>query len=890
MYIPPQEPSVCPDLWHGLMLIDTPYGKGPITVVRKYLRRKGSKEAYDNLFRHEAACLRLLNRLKHPNIIPLLGSYTQFGEYNFLLPCLDMNLEEFFELESPPPKFRQQPSAFFSALHGLASALCAVHSVCLNLPDHGVSLNASGFHHDLRPANILVSGDTFVLADFGLGELKPADEPTKTAWRAGAGDYIAPECMDEDFDHQNVGRSIDIWAFSCLLAEVVTFMHRGGSRGLREFRSLRLRNSPDASWRTGEFYGSGGEMRPCVRKHLEILGAADCFSPTKTIIQTILKSMVKDPAKRLTAAEIRASLAFADLKAHYVAVDDRLSGILPLPVESGGASSHRADMELWFERERLRVFGRALHLDGPADDNPVVAEALYSHCAAKFSAMLETIDKLLVLNPSRTDDEKSSSTSGKEPDSAQDLDDILGTVSVAGALREHVQGLWDVLSEQQIRMVEAQWIGQILQSRDALEDLDNIQSALSTAAATSESVYHKGAALAAMKKVRMEILADPSTSGACHENEIHPNQVQITGSFTGGHLTGLYRQSIPVLVEKMRYNSGWEQVSPIQRAVVLSLKAKSFSLSKTKKPEGLLLPLLECIGFFEDTDGDDGAPPGYAFVYKLPSPSPKTLASKTVGQPTTLRELLWVSAKRYEIDPYCNQPLLEDKLHLAYALASFLHSFHTIGWVHENFHPNYVVFFTSPADRERGIDPASGGLIREPYVVGLHKSRPAGDIWHTEGPTQEDPFLCYLHPEYLRNRRFRIAHDYYSFGVMLLEIGLWWPAQAWAAALRRERVKKREENKKKGKEDKSSDSDFNPEELRQLLIKKYVPRLGPRVGSVYRDAVKLCLTDGLDIPGATKSIKSSPPEPPVPDQEIFGGFWEKVVYPLSCLAQNSQLG
>ncbi|GAB1317158.1 Protein kinase domain-containing protein [Madurella fahalii] len=817
-------------------------GPGPIIIVRKHLRRKGAKKDYENFFKHEVSCLRLLNRLKHPNIIPLLGSYTQFGEHNFLLPCLDMNLKQFFELESPPEKFRQ-PSAFFLALHGLASALCAVHNVRLNTPDHGVSLSASGYHHDLHPANILVSRGTFILADFGLGRLKPVDEPSKTTWRAGAGDYIAPECMDEDFDHQNVGRSIDVWAFSCLLAEVLTFMHQGRD-GLHEFRELRLLHSPDASWRTSHFYGVDGEMRRCVREHLELL-AAD--SGSKMLVRTIFSSMVKEPANRLTAAEIRNSLALIDLRARYTTVDDRLSEFLR-PAGSEGTIYH-ADMELWFERERLRVFGRALGLDGSikSDQIPNVTEALHSHCSAKFSEMLERIDELRVLNPSRVDAEPSASRT--ELESSQGFDDTLCAASVTGSFRELVQGLWDVLSAQQIRMVEAQWIHQILQPRDT-QDLENIRSALSTA--TTRSVYQKGAALAAMKKIRMEILSNPS-SGGC-DNEVPRDQVQINGSFAG-HLTGVYRQSTAVLVERMRYSQGWEQVSPVQRAVVLSLKAQSFS--STTKPEGMRL--LECLGFFEETDGDA---PGYGFVYRLPSPP---LTASTVAQPTSLHKLLVGSANRSRVDPHCNQPLLEDKLHLAYALASCLHSFHATGWVHENFNSNFVVFFTSPAGRERGIDPASSGMLREPYIVGLHKSRPAGDLWHTEGPAHEDPFLCYLHPEYLRSKRFRIYDDYYSFGVMLLEIGLWWPAQAWA--------------NRKGKGKGNGDLDFNPEELRQQLVDKYVPRLGPRVGSVYRDIVKLCLTDGL-IP--TASSQSSPAE--ARDQEVFGVFWDKVLYPLSCLA------
>jgi hypothetical protein len=56
---------------------------GSVQVVRKKIRvqKNQSKEAYDKAFSNEQKCLRLLDRLKHPNIIPLLASYTYRGEH-----------------------------------------------------------------------------------------------------------------------------------------------------------------------------------------------------------------------------------------------------------------------------------------------------------------------------------------------------------------------------------------------------------------------------------------------------------------------------------------------------------------------------------------------------------------------------------------------------------------------------------------------------------------------------------------------------------------------------------------------------------------------------------------------------------------------------------------
>jgi len=213
---------------------------------------------------------------------------------------------------------------------------------------------------------------------------------------------------------------------------------------------------------------------------------------------------------------------------------------------------------------------------------------------------------------------------------------------------------------------------------------------------------------------------------------------------------------------------------------------------------------------------------------------------------------------RFRADPHYGQPLLEDKLQLASTLASSLFSFHLVGWLHENFHPKNIVFLASPSDRKCGISSSSSSIIREPYVVGFHKSWLAGESWETEGLEMDDGFLCYLHPRYLDTKRFSVSYDYYSFGLMLLEIGLWWPASAWAR--------------------KQEYLTMNPEELRQQLVKTYVPRLGPRMGSVYQRLVELCLTDGLLV-GEPSSVNGQE------DQNAVGGVPGTGGVPVAILGQ-----
>lgn len=72
-----------------------------------------------------------------------------------------------------------------------------------------------------------------------------------------------------------------------------------------------------------------------------------------------------------------------------------------------------------------------------------------------------------------------------------------------------------------------------------------------------------------------------------------------------------------------------------------------------------------------------------------------------------------------------------------------------------------------------------------------------------------------------RGYRSRTEFDYYSLGVVLLEIGLWTPL---------------EELVMKGI------GSYPPRRQKDLWLNEFVPALGPPMGEVYREAVKFCLS------------------------------------------------
>jgi len=94
-----------------------------------------------------------------------------------------------------------------------------------------------------------------------------------------------------------------------------------------------------------------------------------------------------------------------------------------------------------------------------------------------------------------------------------------------------------------------------------------------------------------------------------------------------------------------------------------------------------------------------------------------------------------------------------------------------------------------------------------------------------------------------RGERFRLEYDYYSLGLVLLEIGLWDSIA---------RVKAR-----------------SVSELREMLPDKRVPLLGHCVGTAFREAVAKCLRGDF---GRTKDRSS--------DNAVILEYEQIVVEPL----------
>jgi serine/threonine protein kinase len=778
-------------------------------VIRKNVKRRKAQpsESCKGAFEKEMATLRLLRTLSHPNIVPLLGSYTYNDEHNFLFPCFEMDLEHFLEQDVRFGEFSWN-FTFHLALCGLASALEHTHNLHLREKENGLDFDAIGYHNDFRPANILVSKSTYILADFGLGGLKSAEAKSETPWKKGAGDYIAPECMDASFAHQRVGRAIDVWAFGCLVVDVMTYMERG-PEGVRRFRESRL-GEMRPGWQSTYFHDSSGQLKASVRRWLDELG--NTSSSTKQILQIAFQALEPNPEVRPRISQIRRSLTI-----HVLRV--LLSAVLEIfGVYVDAAEQQRSlPMQLWFEGERIRAFLGALSLDYDQGSHIFEDFKSYNACCGAMMAIFRRIESEL-------------DTKGTKNLSAlrvEILHDRRG--SFEEQIRVLVQKLWDLLPSAYARRAQATWF-QSMQ----MDDMDRLSKIDAYLQSHYREDFADAGARAHMRAILLQMQNNPMTGAT---EFFHPREDLDRLESMGGHTYGVFKKRQRVLVEWMFYRPEREAVPPEERLFIMQLRAKDFGTDP--KPNGLRI--LKCLGFVEQIDEQDRSH-GYGFLYELP----QEIDDREFMPPVALRQLLLQDVN------LARQPPLRGKFQLAHSLALFFEEFYTVGCLHGTFNSNNVIFNHSPSTIF-----GSTHIWNQPYVVGFQKSRPDGQSWATEGPADDTSLQVYEHPDYRQNNRFVLEYDYYSLGLVLLEIGGWTPLQEWC---------KRKEYRT-----------LDPKDFRKLLIKKYVPRLATTVGEVYRDAVCTCLDGTLE-----RDRKSSPSVGL--DKEVFNMFTEKVAKPLEELS------
>ncbi|KAF8534226.1 kinase-like domain-containing protein [Trichophaea hybrida] len=766
-----------------------------VFIVRKRLRNE-SNTVMANAKREEE-CLQILDHLRHPNIVPLLASYSHCANHNFLFPLLPMDLEDFLKLRERFGEF-QKDFMFYTALHGLSSAIEKVHSLNLNARDHDVELGRIGYHHDLKPSNVLVDSRTFYLADFGLAKLKTEDMGSRTHWKAGLGDYVAPECMDENLRHQDVGRPLDIWSFGCMVSEIAAYIE-GGPDGVNSFREQRSGAAFRANMKDRYFF-TGKDLRPQVTTWFENFKARCEGSVLHNLLEAAGVMLQIDPIKRPKAAKVHQQLLFLSLKALFNAAQQALTRYLGVAEDNGDIGPTVSVIR--FQKARLASWGKVLHFTG---SGPSAIMEIINDKGDHFRHILTSL------------------LGRVERDIKGGLDEAMPPSAVAFSIRKPFHE-------------ELQELIQILCQDEALRDIvTNTQS----------GHYSELGALASTK---LDILRLRRDKNQDHEIQIDNGEslllssdaLHIENEFGDGLSIGRYYNK-QVFVEWVSPTAKWNKLSDPQKEQRMLFTTKIFRLPS--KPSGFRV--LDCLGFVVPTAATSKQH-DYAYIWAFPESTLGPLRKLKRIAPICLFNIIKSRNK-------VGLPLGE-RFQLAYKLVSCVRELNIVRWLHKNISSSNIVFF-----EQEGSASELSDVLENPYLVNFRYSRPSDKAGQTEKtliPASNSILQHYRHPGYSSSQSFRELYDYYSIGIVLLELGSWTTLDVYL--------------------EHNPGLESDPAAFSQKLIDHYTPRLSHIMGARYRNITLACLRGDFGNGSGGGGGE---------EQTVLEQFHDKVVEPLGELSR-----
>lgn len=710
-----------------------------------------------------------------------------------------MDLHDFLLQRDRPVGFAET-SSFQQAMHGLSDGLSYLHNFRSRPSSPKISSEVSmhGYHHDIKPRNVLVRGTAFILADFGTSKMKELGEDSQTPWKNTTFEYGAPECRDpESLAAGVVGRPLDIWSLACIFTEIVTYAEQG-SEGVTDFRQRRLRDHAYGQLRC---FHDDERLDQVVHTHLDDLEEKTPDSSTRKVLSIILKMFATKPADRVRADEVEKNLACAAVEALLDALLGKIQNIISTVGETTDRNLYTTRLKI--EMNRLQAWAGALGIkqilkcSKPFDEQILIS--FFGSCKA-LRAAIGVLDNEV------------------------DFDDVDDTRNfVLCQLQQTNNHLCKRLTRESRMSIDQMLRIIMANTRDILllQDVDKL-------GLISSGQYDDLGSRTAIKYMTLLLEKQGKERATNHRIEAPLVKRDIDKfdlfvrpeirSYSYGYRPGEERK---VIVETMPY---WQkQQDPnseeFQRAIeAMFSRVQDLVEILQVRPMPLELRILDCLGTFHDPQKA-----GFRLVYGFPS-------EDTV--PIRLNKLLR-HRKIYEIYPDLSQ-----KLVLAKALIACIQSLHTFGWIHKTISSLNVLFFYNPARDLADLD------FGKPYVVGLDHSRRGGNGEYSLGPINstnpgsntEFVKACreYLHPDYRLGSAtsgglspFIMAYDYYALGLLLLEIGTW-------TSLSNIYESPRLQN-------------HSPRLLQQEYIRYCDEHLGKAMGPIFQSITKRCLKyDAVD--------------------------------------------
>lgn len=608
----------------------------------------------------------------------------------------------------------------FEQLIGLATALNEMHSYRLLEQD----LELLGCHHDLKPNNILIFGQTWKLADFGLSRLAPTSQGSKTQFKDCIGDYFAPECLDGEWSQQRIGRASDIWSFGCVISEVMTFGMLG-SESIAEFRSSRKTEGRPKylnSW-----FHSLGKMKVEVDTWLSMLKRSVNDDASKALIALVRDMLNEYPHHRPNANAVQLNLTSITL----ISLAQRAFRLFDDLVGS------QTSLDLQIEVLRFKEWCNALGFLFPSSSQAMsIDESLldiYPEIRDNLRAICELISKLSIL---AQDVREADNDSVEELTlKLRDKNDILRAI-LPPKLKEDLQ---------------ARWRYRRLQTENT-SDLESLKN----------NADNEVASLARMRRLMLlmeQNKADGEQRRLDAEDifEFHPFGEHSTASFMPPTEDGFKAEERHVLVEWWSVQN-WDASNDDELFVRMGAIAALPNVPD--RPHSFRV--LESEGFFWDKRDSR-----FGIVYA----TPHSAVAASCPSPLTLRTVI----ERNQSSSRLDRPVLGDRFALAYSLCLCVYEFHAVGWIHHKLSIDNVVFFSHPDKKVTATE-----TLQNPYIIGFNHSRPLDNSNCSIQPTTTELKNVHQHPEYRANnnsnngRRFTRAFDCYSLGVVLLQIGLWY--------------------------------------------------------------------------------------------------------------------
>lgn len=680
----------------------------------------------------EAELLFLLGSLRHRNIVELITSYSQNSLTNLLFPRADLDLHQFLLLPCRQSVF-QDDATLFQSLHGLSSGLAYLHDFHprSSSSEDPVTPSLYGYHHDIKPRNILVQGTDFILADFGLSRVKSEGEITQTRWKDSTYEYGAPECRDPNtFRPGMVGRALDIWSLACIFSEVMVYME-GGSKGIVSFRECRLIDNVHGKTRC---FHNNDALAPAVDIHLGNIESRSSSTAICTLGTVIRSMFASEPESRPKAKEVVEQMIHVTLESFTSTLLQTAEESYQVLNSSGVTDLFRTRLSL--EKTRLEAWAAVLGLIP-------VQGSRRPHDKQTFHIFPEACSTL--------------SSAIKELRDRPDFDDVHRDQDfIISSLHHTNNSIYGLLSRSLRLSVDGIFaiLGTYTKSLESLQLI---------APATKGNLSKSGdiAAISVMKY--MSILLQQQDPGSLHGTRIESTLVKQDPSwvdpkmspqpywYSFGYLDAEKRR---VLVEYKAFDTQWAKdpkatsFEKLGEKVFSQIQGLVNMLQREPKPADFRV--LKCLGAFPDI-----ANCRFGFVYSYPHED---------RTPIRLHSLL--RRQRSQIAP----PGLSERLALATVLVSSVHSFHVSGWLHKNINSYNILFFC------QSLVPLVDGVdlnLENPYMVGFNHSRQDGPSAYTEGPV-DTTFQDYQHPSYQNGGiRYEKYFDIYSLGLLLLEIGLW---------------------------------------------------------------------------------------------------------------------